>query len=149
MSMNVVAMVGRLTDDPEIRYAATCTAICTFRIAVDRLFRIEGQPKVDYFGVVCFKRQAEWVSMHLDKGSRVSIYGRLQSRKWQTAEGSERETVEIVADQVQAEETLDEAERRRGKKKVEPIRSLEDAEKPKRAARPEPIGDDEDPFGDQ
>jgi hypothetical protein len=50
---------------------------------------------------------------------------------------------------VQAEETLDEAERRRGKKKVEPLRSLEDAEKPKREARPEPIGDDEDPFEGQ
>jgi len=149
MSMNVVAIVGRLTDDPEIRYTASGTAVCSFRIAVDRLFRTEGQPPVDYFGVVCFKKQAEWVSTHLDKGSRVSVHGRLQMRKWKTSAGENRETVEIVAEHVQAEETMEEAERRRGKKKAEPLRSLEDAEKPKRAARPEPIDDDEDPFEGQ
>ena len=67
--MNVVVMMGRLTREPEIRYATggSGTAIAHYSLAVDRRFKREGQPTADFFDCMCFGRQAEFVEKYLHK----------------------------------------------------------------------------------
>ncbi len=100
--MNRVAIVGRLTRDPEIRYASdNQLAITRFTVAVDRIFKKEGQPTADFLPVVVFGKSAENCHKYLGKGRLVSVAGRMQSRTWDDQEGKRRYSYDIIADEVQ------------------------------------------------
>jgi single-strand DNA-binding protein len=94
-SANSVTLIGRLTSDVELRETSTGIPVTTFRIAVN------GRTP-DFFSVVAWRQQAEFVAKWLGKGRLVHVSGRLQSRTWEAADGSSRHTVEVVADRVQA-----------------------------------------------
>ncbi|HEY3398223.1 MAG TPA: single-stranded DNA-binding protein [Armatimonadota bacterium] len=115
--INNVVLVGRLANDPEMRYTPSGTAISKFRLAVDRQRRSgdsgETQQETDWLDIVTFGQTAENTAKFLDKGSLVGITGRIQSRSWETQEGQKRYAVEIVAERVQFLESRQEAERRR------------------------------------
>ncbi len=99
--MNRVSIVGRLTRDPEIRYASdNQLAITRFTVAVDRVFKKEGQPTADFLPVVVFGRSAENCHKYLGKGRLVAVAGRLQSRTWDDQEGKRRYSYDIIADEV-------------------------------------------------
>ena len=99
--MNKVAIVGRLTRDPEIRYASdNQLAITRFTVAVDRIFKKEGQPTADFLPVVVFGKNAENCHKYLGKGRLVSVAGRLQSRTWDDQDGKRRYSYDIIADEV-------------------------------------------------
>ncbi|MGX8728105.1 MAG: single-stranded DNA-binding protein, partial [Lachnospiraceae bacterium] len=87
--MNVVVMMGRLTREPEIRYATggSGTAIANYGLAVDRRFKREGQPTADFFDCMCFGRQAEFVEKYLHKGMKIVISGSLQNDNYQGRDG--------------------------------------------------------------
>ncbi len=87
--MNVVIMMGRLTKEPEIRYAANGTgmAIANYSLAVDRRFKREGQPTADFFDCRCFGKQAEFVEKYLHKGTKIVITGSLQNDNYQGRDG--------------------------------------------------------------
>ncbi len=99
--MNRVAIVGRLTRDPEIRYASdNQLAITRFTVAVDRTFKKEGQATADFLPVVVFGKSAENCHKYLGKGRLVAVAGRLQSRTWDDQEGKRRYSYDIIADEV-------------------------------------------------
>lgn len=99
--MNKVALVGRLTRDPEIRYASdNQMAITRFTIAVDRTFKKEGQQTADFLPIVVFGKAAENVHKYIGKGRLVSVSGRLQSRTWDDQEGKRHYSYEVIADEV-------------------------------------------------
>lgn len=99
--MNRVAIVGRLTRDPEIRYASdNQLAITRFTVAVDRVFKRDGQPTADFLPVVVFGKSAENCHKYLGKGRLVAVAGRLQSRTWDDQEGKRRYSYDIIADEV-------------------------------------------------
>lgn len=99
--MNRVAIVGRLTRDPEIRYASdNQLAITRFTVAVDRAFKKEGQATADFLPVVVFGKSAENCHKYLGKGRLVAVAGRLQSRTWDDQEGKRRYSYDIIADEV-------------------------------------------------
>lgn len=81
--MNVVVLVGRLTQDPELRSTQSGRNVCSFNIAVDRRFKSPGQPDADFFRVVAWQRQAELICQYLSKGSQIAIQGHLQSSSYQ------------------------------------------------------------------
>ena len=117
---NQVQLLGRLTRDPEMRYTQSGTAVANFNVAVDRPGRRdEGgdstQPKVDFFRVVAWEKQAEAVSQYLTKGSPVIVSGRLQTGSYQAQDGQTRHTVEVVASQVRFLETREQAEARQAR----------------------------------
>lgn len=96
-------LVGRLTRDPELRTTQTGKSVCDFSIAVGKRFKPQdGSPDADFFRVSAWGATAEYVSNYLHKGRLVAVDGRLQSRKYQASDGSNREVVEVVADNVQA-----------------------------------------------
>jgi single-strand DNA-binding protein len=112
--MNVVALVGRIGSDPEMRYTPSGLAITKFRLGVTRQRKSEtGEQETDWLDVVTFGKTAEFVSQYLDKGAHVGVTGRIQSRTWEAQDGSKRYAVEIIAENVDFMESKQEAERRR------------------------------------
>ena len=73
--------------------------IATLGVAWNRR-RPEGEDEVSFFNVVCFRQLAENVAESLHKGARVVVYGTLQQRRWDSADGEQRAVVEIIADDV-------------------------------------------------
>ena len=100
--MNIIAIVGRLVSDPEMKYTPGGVAVATMRIAVDRRFKSDTGEKVsDFFNVVVWRQSAEFAANYLSKGRLVGVEGRLQSRSWVQNDGQKRSTVEIVAESIQ------------------------------------------------
>lgn len=102
--LNSVLIAGNLTKDPVIRQTRNGTPVANFSIASNRKFRDgdnQWQEDVCYVGVVAWNRLAESCVDKLRKGSAVLVEGELQSRTWQTDDGSTRSTVEIKARRIQ------------------------------------------------
>lgn len=100
--INRVVLVGRLTRDPELRTTTTGKNVVDFSIAVTKRVKpSDGSPDADFFRVTAWNQTAEYVANYLSKGRLVAVDGRLQSRKYQASDGSNREVVEVVADNVQ------------------------------------------------
>jgi single-strand DNA-binding protein len=102
-NLNIVALIGNLTRDPELRHTPSGTAVTTLRIAVnDRVKR--GEEWVDaayYFDVTVWGRQAENCAQYLAKGRPVGVQGKLTWREWDAQDGTKRQSVEVVADTIQ------------------------------------------------
>lgn len=103
-NLNKCLFIGNLTKDPEIRYASSGDAIANFSIAINEGWKDkngERKNKVEYINIVMYRRLADVAGEYLKKGRPVYIEGRMQTRKWQTKDGQDRYTTEIVADQMQ------------------------------------------------
>ena len=101
--LNRVTLVGRLTRDPELRHTGGGDPICSIRLACSSRGRgDDGQwtDKPNYFDVTVFGRQAETASTYLAKGRRIGVDGRLSWREWQAQDGSKRQSVEVIANDV-------------------------------------------------
>ena len=81
--LNVVAIMGRLVADPELRTTQTGINVVSFRIACDRNFARPGeQRQADFIDVVAWRQTAEFVSKYFQKGSLIAIEGSIQSRQY-------------------------------------------------------------------
>lgn len=99
--LNVVAIMGRLVADPELRTTGNGTNVCSFRIACDRNFVQNGQERqADFIDVVAWRQSAEFVTKYFQKGSLVAVEGALQSRQYQDKNGNKRTAVEVLANQI-------------------------------------------------
>ena len=99
--LNVVAIMGRLVADPELRTTQSGTNVCSFRIACDRNFARQGeQRQADFIDIVAWRQQAEFVSKYFQKGSLIAIEGSLQTRQYQDKNGNNRTAVEVVANNI-------------------------------------------------
>lgn len=99
--LNVVALMGRLVADPELRTTPQGTNVCRFRLACDRSFVRQGeQRQADFLDVVAWRQTAEFVSKYFQKGSLIAIEGSLQTRQYQDKNGNNRTAVEVLADNV-------------------------------------------------
>lgn len=104
--MNRVELVGRLTGKPELRYTNSQIPFARFSVAVNRTFsNAQGQREADFINVVVWRKQAENVCNFLDKGSLVSVEGRIQTGSYDDKDGNKRYTMEVVGDAVQFLET--------------------------------------------
>ena len=100
--VNSVVLIGRLTRDPELRTTTTGKNVCSFSIAVQKRIKPQdGSPDADFFNIVAWNKDADYVVNYLTKGRLVAVGGRLQARKYTASDGSNREVVEIVASSVQ------------------------------------------------
>jgi len=129
--LNKVLITGNLTRDPEVRYSADGTPICSFSLASNNGW---GDNKtVSFFDVVVFKKQAEFVAQYVVKGSSVLVDGRLQQNRWEDKDtGAKRSKVEIIANSVKFV----------GKKSDNDNSSSD----PRDEVRPQANNDDEVPF---
>ena len=101
--MNVVMLIGRTVAHPELKYTqGTNIPVCTFRLAVDRRFKDQNGNKItDFIDCVAWRQQAELINNYVDKGKLIAVQGTLQVRTWQTQDGQNRKTVEVVVDNMQ------------------------------------------------
>ncbi len=101
--LNKVMIIGNLGADPEMRYTADGTALTSFRVASSRNYSGpdgERREETEWFSVVTWRKLAEQCSQFLQKGRRVYVEGRLQTRSWDTPEGQRRYRTEVVAERV-------------------------------------------------
>ena len=102
--LNRVTLVGRLTRDPELRHTNDGNPICSIRLAVTSRARDNETgnwgDRSNYFDVTVFGRQAETASTYLNKGRRIGVDGRLSWREWQAQDGTRRQSVEVIANDV-------------------------------------------------
>jgi len=102
-SINRVVLVGRLTQDPELRGLASGQSVCSLRIACNGTRKdADGdyRERPNYFDVSVFGTRGETVHHYMRKGRRIAIDGRLEWREWETPEQQRRQAVSIVADAV-------------------------------------------------
>lgn len=99
--LNVVAIMGRLVADPELRTTPAGYSVCSFRIACDRSYVQQGQQRqADFIDIVAWRQQADFVSKYFQKGSMIAVEGSLQTRQYQDKQGSKRTAVEVVANNI-------------------------------------------------
>ena len=103
-SDNCITLVGNITDDPELRFTPSGSAVANFTIAVNRRFKNQSgqwEDKLDgFFKCNCWRDMAENIAESLQKGMRVMVVGRLQQRSWDDQEGNKRSAFEIQVDEV-------------------------------------------------
>ncbi len=99
--LNIVAIMGRLVADPELRTTANGTNVCSFRIACDRNFVSQGQERqADFIDIVVWRQAADFVCRYFQKGSMIAVDGALQSRNYKDKQGNSRTAVEVVANHI-------------------------------------------------
>ena len=99
-SLNKVILIGNLTADPELKQTQGGSSVCSFNIAVNRRFKVEGQQDCDFISIVAWRQQAEFVCKYFKKGQAIVICGQLQTRNWTDNQGNKRYATEVVADEV-------------------------------------------------
>ncbi|MBI3222332.1 MAG: single-stranded DNA-binding protein [Nitrosomonadales bacterium] len=103
MSVNKVILIGRLGKDPETRYMTNGEAVTNATLATSENWKDksgEKQEKTEWHNLVFYRRLAEIAGEYLKKGSQIYVEGKLQTRKWQTKEGQDRYTTEIIVNEM-------------------------------------------------
>ncbi len=96
--MNAVLLIGNMARDPEMRYVASGHPMAQFTVAVDRDFTNgDGERDADFIQVIAWRKLAEIIREHGRRGRLVGVQGRLQSRSYETSDGSRRRVTEVCA----------------------------------------------------
>ena len=99
--MNKVILIGRLSQDPEMRTTPNGVATTSFSVAVSRNYTNQnGERDTDFFRCVAWRNQAENIAKYCQKGSQVAVEGRLQNRSYDAQDGTKRYVTEVIADNV-------------------------------------------------
>ncbi len=99
--LNRIVLIGRLTQDPELRYTNAGTAVASFSLAVDRIrTNSSGEKETDFINIVVWQKQAENCAQYLHKGRLAAVDGRLQIRTYENREGQKVRVAEVVAETV-------------------------------------------------
>lgn len=102
MNINIVALTGNLTRDPELRSTPGGTSVCDLGLAVNERFKQndEWTERANFFAITVWGKQAENCAQYLAKGRPIAVQGRLRWESWEK-DGEKRSAVKVVADQVQ------------------------------------------------
>lgn len=94
--MNKVILIGRLTKDPELRYAAgTGTAICKFTLAVNRPFK---KGETDFINCIAFNKQGEAIAQYVTKGRQLAVTGSIRTGSYDGQDGVKRYTTDVIVE---------------------------------------------------
>lgn len=99
--MNKVVLIGRLTKDPELTYTAgKGTALTKITLAVPKYNSKTKQNEADFIPVQIWGKRAESTAKYTNKGSQVSVSGRIQTGSYEAKDGTKRYTTNVVADEI-------------------------------------------------
>jgi len=94
--MNKVVLLGRLTKDPELRFAAgSGTGVSRFTIAVNRQFK---KNETDFINCVAFGKTAETISQYFTKGKQIAVSGSVRTGSYDAQDGTKRYTTDVAVD---------------------------------------------------
>ena len=99
-TLNAVHLIGRIGQEPSMRYLPTGTCRTRLRLATDRPVREGAAPETDWHNVVCWGKTGEFAGEYLEKGRLVYIAGRITYREYTTPDGERRQVTEIVAQEI-------------------------------------------------
>ncbi|MBQ8076978.1 MAG: single-stranded DNA-binding protein [Eubacterium sp.] len=99
--INMVALMGRLTYEPELRTTQSGLSVLSFQVACDRSYQASGQERqADFIDCVAWRQTAEFISRYFHKGSMIAVEGSIQTRNYTDKNGNNRKAVEVVANNV-------------------------------------------------
>ena len=104
MSVNKVILVGRLGQNPEVRYTPSGAAVANFSVATNESWTDKSgqkQERTEWHRVVVWGKLAELCNQYLSKGRQCYVEGRLQTRQWQDKDGQTKYTTEVQAQTIQ------------------------------------------------
>ena len=103
MNLNKTFLIGNLTRDPEMRTLPSGQPVASFGLATNRVWSKNGkrESQAEFHNIVAFGRLAEIASQYLTRGKMVLIEGRIQTRTWQSKDGTKKNRTEIVAERLQ------------------------------------------------
>ncbi|EDT15897.1 TPA: single-stranded DNA-binding protein [Clostridium perfringens] len=94
--MNKVVLIGRLTKDPELRFAAgSGTAVARFTLAVNRQFK---KDEVDFISCIAFGKTGETIAQYITKGRQLAISGNIRTGSYEAQDGTRRYTTDVVVE---------------------------------------------------
>ena len=94
--MNKVILIGRLTKDPELRYAAgNGTAVCRFTVAINRQFK---KDETDFINCVAFGKTGETITQYLTKGRQIAVTGSIRTGSYDAQDGTKRYTTDVIVE---------------------------------------------------
>lgn len=102
-SVNKVIILGNLGQNPEVKYLPSGQAVCEMRIATSETYRDRNeqpQERTEWHRVVVWGKTGENCGKYLQKGQKVYVEGRIQTRSWDDKEGKKQYMTEVVANQV-------------------------------------------------
>lgn len=96
--MNKVVLIGRLTADPDIRHTQSGKYVASYRLAVDRAFKSDGQPEADFINCVAWGKNGEFCQKYLYKGMKIAVEGRIQTRTYDDKDGKKVYVTEVIVE---------------------------------------------------
>ena len=94
--INKVVLLGCLTKDPELKYAASSgTAVCRFTVAINRQFK---KDETDFINCVAFGKTGETIAQYITKGRQVAVTGSIRTGSYESNSGEKRYTTDVVLD---------------------------------------------------
>jgi single-strand DNA-binding protein len=105
MNLNKVILIGRVTQNPEVKTIPSGQMVCTFSLATNRTWTNQDtkqkEEKTEFHNIILWRRLAEIASQYMTKGSLIMVEGRLQTRSWQDSSGNKRYRTEIIGENIQ------------------------------------------------
>jgi len=99
--LNSVALMGRITADPELKRTANGIAVCSFCIAVNRTYVKAGEDReADFINIITWRGTAEFVCKYFTKGQLMALEGAIQTRNYEDKNGNKRTSVDVVASNI-------------------------------------------------
>lgn len=96
--MNKVVLIGRLTADPDIRHTQSGKCVASYRLAVDRAFKSDGQPEADFINCVAWGKSGEFCQKYLHKGMKIALEGRIQTGSYTKDDGTKVYTTDVIVE---------------------------------------------------
>lgn len=98
--LNALAIMGRLTADPELKHTQSGVAVTSFTLAVQRGYKQGGEYETDWVDVVAWRQTAEFICKYFAKGQMIAVAGSIQTRSYEDKSGDKRKAVDVVAREV-------------------------------------------------
>ena len=96
--MNVVVLMGRLTENPELKKTPSDISVTRFSIAVDRQFKSGEERQADFINIVAWRQSAEFICRYFTKGQRIGIEGSLRMNRFTDRDGNNRTSYDVVVE---------------------------------------------------
>ena len=103
MDLNRAQIIGRVTQDPELRQTPNGQSVVSFSVATNRSWKDssgEQKDQAEFHNIVAWGKLAEIIGNYAKKGKRIYVEGRLQTRSWEDNDGGKHKKTEIVADNI-------------------------------------------------
>lgn len=99
--INKVVLVGRLGNDPELKYTPNGKAVAKFSLAVGGKPKADGTDTVSFFQIEVWGKTAENAQKFISKGSQVCVDGHLEQSSWTAQDGTKRSMVKVVVERLE------------------------------------------------